>query len=69
MPATPDGDEPYDALDSDAQAARRAAWEEEITDRIHALDLAETFLAKGQSWAEADRDGATVIRNSCRGSK
>jgi hypothetical protein len=52
----------YDAVDEHAQAAVRATWGEEIAAKIADLDFTEQLLASGRPWAEADDDGAIVVR-------
>jgi hypothetical protein len=54
----------YDSLGEFDQAAVRAAWEEGIEAGISGLDYEGTFLAAGESWAEADEQGDLVIRNA-----
>lgn len=52
----------YDDLPEPAQAAVRACWENGITERRGALDLANEFRARGESWTEADERGNPVTR-------
>jgi uncharacterized protein HemY len=56
------GREAYDAADERTQAMVRAAWDEELAARIAGLDLTEELQAAGRPWAEADDDGAVVVR-------
>lgn len=52
----------YDDADDRAQAVIRAAWDEQIADRIASLDLTGELEAAGVPWAEADDDGNVVER-------
>lgn len=52
----------YDDLGEYDQAAVRAAWDEQVGDRISGLDLEKQFLEDGESWAEADEQGNLVVR-------
>lgn len=55
----------YDELaDDKAQALVRAAWNEQITERIAALDLTAELDAAGRPWVEADADGNVVTREA-----
>lgn len=52
----------YDGADDRTQADVRAVWDKELTARIANLDLTEELQASGRPWAEADDDGAVVVR-------
>lgn len=63
----PDDQTAYDALTEEAQAVRRAAWEEQISQRLATLDLTEDLRAAGQPWFEADADGNVITRRPATG--
>lgn len=52
----------YDQVDDRAQAVVRATWDQEIGQRIAALDFTDRLEAAGEPWAEADEDGGVVVR-------
>jgi hypothetical protein len=54
----------YDALGDRAQAVVRAAWDEQIAERIDGLDFADRMRAAGRPWPEADADGNVVVRDA-----
>lgn len=54
----------YDAVDDQAQALVRAAWDEGIAARIAGLDFTEELQASDRPWAEADADGELVVRGA-----
>lgn len=54
----------YDELSAREQAVVRAEWAERMTALREGLDLATEFAAAGQSWTEADVDGAPVKRSA-----
>lgn len=57
------GEVPYDALTGPEQALARVAWDDQVTDRIAALDFEERLQKAGSPWAEADSDGNVVVRD------
>lgn len=52
----------YDEVDDRSQAVVRAAWDEQIAEKIAGLDFTEQLQATGLPWAEADDDGDVVVR-------
>jgi uncharacterized protein (DUF4415 family) len=56
------GQASYDTLSERAQASVRASWNEQVAERIDALDLTDHLRATGQPWVEADADGNVVVR-------
>lgn len=52
----------YDGLPDEAQAVVRVAWEEQISAKIAGLDFEDVLQESGRSWAEADAQGNTVVR-------
>lgn len=56
------GQASYDELPDQAQAIARASWDEQIADRVAALDFEERLRAAGEPWPEADAEGNVVVR-------
>lgn len=54
----------YDDLSAREQAVVRAEWTERMSALREGLDLASEFAAAGESWTEADSDGAPVTRSA-----
>lgn len=50
----------YDDLDSNAQAAVRLAWDEQVAYDVARLDLTTRLRATGRPWAVADEDGNLI---------
>lgn len=59
----------YEALGVDGQAALRAMWDEQVAERLHALDLAAESAPTSRPWIELDELGRPVRRgqSSARG--
>lgn len=57
------GKQPYDSLRDPEQAIVRAAWDEEIAERLSKLNLAAEFAAEADTWVEGDGTGAAVERS------
>jgi hypothetical protein len=58
------GQASYDTLSDRAQALVRVSWNQQIAERLDALDFADELRATGQRWFEADAGGAVVVRES-----
>lgn len=58
------GDGSYDALQEREQAIVRGTWDEQIAERLSALDLEQKFQAAGMEWVEADDEGNLVTRGT-----
>ena len=58
------GETAYDEADERAQAVVRAAWDEQIAERLAGLDLSDRLRESDRPWAEAGADGEVVIRGS-----
>ena len=56
------GDGSYDELSEREQAVVRAAWEEDVEERIAALDYEERFTAEGRAWTDVDAEGHPIRR-------
>ena len=56
------GDGSYDALGEREQAIVRADWDEQVADRIAALDFETEFAEAGETWSEADDAGQLIAR-------
>jgi hypothetical protein len=56
------GDGSYDALGEREQAIVRAEWDEQVAERVAALDFEAEFTEAGESWSEADAAGRLVSR-------
>jgi hypothetical protein len=56
------GQSDYDTLDSREQAAVRAEWRVQMSDRLAGLDFAGEFGESGESYAELDENGKAVRR-------
>lgn len=56
------GQASYDVLTDRAQAFVRVSWNEQMAERIGALNLEDQLRATGQPWVEADADGTVVVR-------
>lgn len=57
------GDGSYDDLQEREQAVVRAAWDEQIAQRLSSLDLEEKLHAADAPWVEADDEGNLVMRD------
>lgn len=55
------GQQSYDRLNAPEQAVVRTAWDEQLADKLNALDLAAAFRAEGHSYAELDEHGRLRI--------
>ena len=58
------GEVSYDSLADPEQAVVRSVWDERIDVARASLALAAEFEAAGESWSEADDDGAVVTRTT-----
>lgn len=58
------GQTSYDELADHAQAAVRVAWDDRIAATLADLDFTGELHAAGKPWAEADADGALVMRGA-----
>jgi hypothetical protein len=56
------GDGSYDTLGEREQAIVRASWDEQVADRIAALDFETEFAEAGETWSEADDAGRLIAR-------
>ena len=56
------GDGSYDELSEREQAVVRAAWEEDVEERIASLDYEERFTAEGRAWTDVDAEGRPIRR-------
>lgn len=57
----------YDSLTEREQAIVRAEWDDQVVERLGALDLAAEFTAAGRSWTDADEHGRPVLRGEHQG--
>jgi type IV secretory pathway TrbF-like protein len=55
------GQATYDLLPDQAQAQVRASWDQQISQRLAALDLEDRLRSSGERWAEADDAGDVVV--------
>lgn len=55
------GNGAYDALQEREQALVRAAWDEELAERLATFDLKQVVGAPGVGWAENDEQGNVVV--------
>lgn len=62
------GETPYDDLGERDQAIVRAAWDEEMAERLSRLDLAAEFRRAGRAWTDADERGDAITRGDGAGS-
>lgn len=53
----------YDDINQHGQAAVRANWDIQVTERLASLDLAAEFTQMGRTWTEADADGHVVVHH------
>ena len=53
------GEVPYDALGGPEQALARVAWDEEIAERVSALDFEERLRKTGSAWARQTTTGTS----------
>ena len=58
------GQQPYDTLTDQEQAAVRSAWDDAVQESVASLDLAAERAAAGESWTELDDDGNVVTRTA-----
>jgi len=56
------GDGSYDQLSEREQAIVRASWDEQIAERIAALDLAAEFADAGEPWSEGNASGQVITQ-------
>lgn len=54
----------YDDLRDAEQSAVRAEWDDRVAATLAGLDFTATLRGRGEPWAEADEDGAVVMREA-----
>lgn len=60
------GEKSYKDLNAYAQQVVRKEWDRQIDEGISGLDFAEEFETAGESWSEANEEGAVIVRHCAK---